>query len=66
MRTNVPKKDDTLSTNKTPRIPIPITPEEEKQLICLAAKDSRSKQAMAGIIYRLGLKEYVKGVVVQQ
>lgn len=43
-----------------------MTADEEKKLQRLAKKESRSKQAMAGIIYRLGIKAYLNGATSQQ
>jgi hypothetical protein len=58
--------DDNLTTPRSTRVPIPLTAQEEKKLASLAKKESRSRQAMAGIIYRAGLKAYLKGVDAQQ
>lgn len=43
---------------KDTRVPIPLTEAEDEQLEQLRQKETRSRQAMAGIIYRLGLKAY--------
>lgn len=43
---------------KDPRVPIPLTQAEDQQLEELRKVESRSRQSMAGIIYRLGLKAY--------
>lgn len=43
---------------KDTRVPIPLTREEDDQLEELCKKETRSRQSMAGIIYRLGLKAY--------
>lgn len=45
-------------TRKDPRVPIPLTPEENSQLEKMCKDEVRSRQSMAGIIYRLGLKAY--------
>jgi len=45
-------------TRKDPRVPIPLTPEEDSQLEKMCKDEVRSRQSMAGIIYRLGLKAY--------
>lgn len=49
---------DKVKTLHQTRVPIPMSLEEEKALIQLAESEQRSKQSMAGIIYRLGLKTY--------
>lgn len=61
MKTDSKKIADNVKTSKSARVPIPLTASEEKQLISLSNQESRSKQSMAGIIYRLGLKTYANG-----
>lgn len=43
---------------KDPRVPIPLTQAEDEQLEQIRQAEVRSRQSMAGIIYRLGLKAY--------
>ena len=43
---------------KDPRVPIPLTQEEDELLEKLRKEEARSRQSMAGIIYRMGLKAY--------
>lgn len=45
-------------TRKDTRVPIPLTQEEDDQLEELRKNEARSRQSMAGIIYRLGMKAY--------
>lgn len=45
-------------TRKDPRVPIPLTQAEDEQLEEIRKAEDRSRQSMAGIIYRLGLKAY--------
>jgi len=45
-------------TRKDTRVPIPLTQEEDDQLEELRKSEARSRQSMAGIIYRLGMKAY--------
>ena len=42
------------------RQPILLNSEEEQDLKQYAALEHRSKQSMAGIIYRLGLQKYLQ------
>ena len=46
------------NTRKETRVPIPLTREEDDQLEELRKHEARSRQSMAGIIYRLGMKAY--------
>lgn len=48
-----------VKSPKVARVPVPLTAKEEKQLAALAETEHRSKQSMAGIIYRLGMNAYV-------
>ncbi|GGY12765.1 hypothetical protein GCM10007386_48850 [Pseudoduganella dura] len=50
--------DDPDSKKQTTRQPIPLSPDEEKSLRQYAQTEARSKQSMAGIIYRMGLEAY--------
>lgn len=43
---------------KDPRVPIPLTHEEDQLLEQLRIQEQRSRSGMAGIIYRLGIKAY--------
>ena len=43
---------------KDTRVPIPLTREEDNQLEEIRTKEARSRQSMAGIIYRLGMQAY--------
>jgi hypothetical protein len=45
-------------SRKDPRIAIPLTQAEDEQLEQIRKDEVRSRQSMAGIIYRLGLKAY--------
>jgi hypothetical protein len=45
-------------SRKDPRIAIPLTQAEDEQLEKIRKEEIRSRQSMAGIIYRLGLKAY--------
>ncbi|NVM80072.1 hypothetical protein FHW83_005917 [Duganella sp. SG902] len=45
-------------SRKDPRVPIPLTQAEDEQLEQIRKDEARSRQSMAGIIYRLGLKAY--------
>lgn len=42
------------------RVPIPLTQAEDEQLAALCEQERRSRQSMAGIIYRIGLSTYQK------
>lgn len=55
---NVPKTIYTMKTKSATRVPIPLTTQEDEELQKFAEKEVRSKQSMAGIIYRLGMKAY--------
>lgn len=58
MKTYSKKVVDNVKSSTSTRVPIPLSQAEEKALLNLAKKEERSKQAMAGIIYRLGMKTY--------
>lgn len=45
-------------SRKDPRVPIPLSLEEDEQLENIRKKEVRSRQSMAGIIYRMGLAAY--------
>jgi hypothetical protein len=60
MKTMNKKVAENVKSSCTTRVPIPLTADEEKELLKLASQEVRSKQAMAGIIYRLGMKTYAK------
>jgi hypothetical protein len=54
------------SPAKKPRVPIVMTEAEKKELLDLAVKEERSAQAMAGIIYRMGMNAYLNRHVDKQ
>lgn len=58
MKTISKKIADKVKPVRVARVPIPLTLAEEKELTRLAQNEDRSKQSMAGIIYRLGLTAY--------
>jgi hypothetical protein len=45
-------------SRKDPRVPIPLTTDEDTELEQIRQKEMRSRQSMAGIIYRMGVKAY--------
>lgn len=49
----------TMKKPQDTRVPIPLTAEENQKLQQFADDEYRSKQSMAGIIYRLGMKTYL-------
>ena len=58
MSQNVTRTIYTMKTAQTNRVPIPLTTKENQELQQFAEKEFRSKQSMAGIIYRLGMEAY--------
>ena len=58
MTQNVTRTIYTMKTSQNNRVPIPLTTKENEELQQFAAKEFRSKQSMAGIIYRLGMEAY--------
>ena len=61
MKPTTRSKTDKTQHTSTIRVPISLSSEEDAALRKFADSEDRSKQSMAGIIYRLGLKAYVKG-----
>jgi uncharacterized protein HemY len=58
MMQNVSRTIYTMKRTPNNRVPIPLTTKENEELQQFAEKEFRSKQSMAGIIYRLGMEAY--------
>jgi hypothetical protein len=55
----MPKLKRNMSTSPKERQPVLMSPDDKEQLLLIAEKENRSAQAMAGIIYRMGLDAYL-------
>jgi hypothetical protein len=68
MSLNMPKSNHKSSTAQTAksRVPIVLTEFEKKELLHIAEIEQRSAQAMAGIIYRMGMNAYLNRHVDKQ
>lgn len=66
MMQNVSRTIYTMKRPQTNRVPIPLTTKENEELQQFAEKEVRSKQSMAGIIYRLGMEAYRNNIKTNQ